>query len=154
MMTNIEYATIDKNKVLLSNFIVPLAAPIFVFCLPILDGSFGSEPIGNIIGFFFLALIFGALFWVPTIIFTLIVELFSINERTTDHHLALILLVEGVVAFVIILLIFGGAKINGHAAIALFFSISIPQLLRWWYLKYKGRMYRKAPSTQVFDHLN
>ncbi len=154
MMTNIDYSTIDKSKVLLSNFIVPLAAPIFVFCLPILDGSFGSEPIGNIVGFFFLALIFGALFWVPTIIFTLIVELFSINERTTDHHLILILAGEALAAFIIIILIFGGAKMDSDLTIALFFSITIPQLLRWWYLKYKGRMYRKAPSTQEFDHLN
>lgn len=152
-MTNINYAEINKSKVLASNFIVPLAAPLFILMLPILDQSLSTTDAGDIIPGILFSLILGAVVWLPTVLFLLMIEMVIINEKTKDKHIMFYFMIEGVLAYFIILFVFEGFGRGGDFPIALFVAITIPQLLRWWYLKHKGRMYTSAPSKNEIDQI-
>ena len=109
------------------------------------------EPIADIIRYFFLSLLFGAIFWIPTILFTLILEGALISEKTTGKQIGHILFAEGIACFCIIWAILGGVRLDYELAASLLFCITIPQLLRWWFLKHKGRMYQSALNTEEID---
>lgn len=120
-----------------SNFFIPLASPLFILFLFFTEGNFGY----GILAALFLGLIFGAIFYIPTVILTLILEAIIINPNATSKTVLLTFITEGIAAFFIIGYFMEFFSYERILLIGLFISISVPQILRWIWLITKGRMY-------------
>jgi len=147
MLKNINYNVINRTKVMTSTLFIPLAAPILLLILGIEDGvpSFTS-----LLGGFFLSLLFGAIFWIPSILGALLIEFLVIRENATEKHVAAALLLEGFIAFILIFwLVFDFGNYQPiWISVSLVLSIALPQCFRWWYLKAKNRMLMSATPKQ------
>lgn len=147
MLRNINYNTINRNKVMWSTLFVPLAAPIFIVLIGI---QTGSMDILSTVASFFLSIIFGAVFWIPTILIALLMEYLMIRENATEKHVAWTLIIEGIMAFFIIfsLIIDFETSQPFWLSVSLMLSIVLTQFMRWWYLKAKNRMFMSASPKQ------
>lgn len=147
MLNNIELSEINKNQVMVSTFIIPLAAPLFLFSAGFMNNGALDEGFGLIMGYLLISLLYGAIFWLPTILGVLVLEFLIINERSNALTVKLLMFFEGLLAFAIIWGVFGfESQLNTHLPIALLICIGIPQLLRWWYLKSKNRLFNSAKN--------
>ncbi|MEO9532232.1 MAG: hypothetical protein ABJG68_10985 [Crocinitomicaceae bacterium] len=151
MLKNIEYIEINKSKVMLSTLFVPLAAPIFLIFLTLFRDA-GTDHIffGEMVGVFFLSLLYGVIFWLPTIIVILLLEFVFIRKSTNETGVCIVLFIEGVIAFVSIWGLFGFSfRLDMELPFALGLSIILPQMFRWIYLKRRNRMFNSAKTTTI-----
>ena len=148
MLKNIEYIEINRQKVMISTWTVPFAAPLFLLALVIFrDGGLQNVGADDFIGGIFLSLIFGAIFWIPTILGIILIEFALIRKNANSKTVAISLLLEGIIAFITIWGLFGFDSSQGNDfPSALAFSIAIPQLLRWLHLNRNGRMFNAAEN--------
>ena len=141
-MNKITRNTINRKKVMISTFFIPLAIPIFLIYLFF---SIGDQN-ENILGFFFLAMFIGAIFYLPTIIGALILEAIAITPKATKNTVAIVLASEDILAFLIIGYSMEFFEYAQEALIPLSICIVLPQLMRWFWLSAKNRMYNKDTS--------
>ena len=143
MLKNINYNVINRAKVMWSTLFIPLAAPILLLLMGIQGAAFDFE---SVISGIFLSLLFGAIFWIPSILGALLIEFLMIRENATEKHVAGALFLEGLIAFILIFwLVFDfGTYQPIWISVSLVLSITLPQCFRWWYLKGKNRMLMSA----------
>jgi len=143
MLKNISYMEINRNKVMLSAFFIPLAAPILLLLLGLNTGVF---DLTSVLGGIILSLIYGAFFYIPAILGALLIEFILIREQSTEKQVLWALIIEGVLAFLLIFfLVFDFGRFSEvWVTISLFLSILLPQCFRWWYLKGKDRMFMSS----------
>lgn len=88
----------------------------------------------------------GVIVWLPSAIICLFIERIAINERTTKAHIKLLLFAEALIPFLIFMGIMGdrnGGRDHFEILITSFCILMIAQLARWFYLKRKGKLYKK-----------
>jgi len=153
MLKNIEYIEINRQKVMTSTWLVPLAAPLFlIFLVLFRDRGFDYINAGDLIGGLIFSLVYGIIFWFPTILLILLTEWITIGKTATKRTVATVLTLESIIAFITIWGIFGFSfRLDLELPFALAFSIVIPQLLRWLHLNRKERMFNAAVVKETID---
>ena len=91
-------------------------------------------------------MLIGAVVWVPSAIVCLIIERVGINERTTKSHLMQMLFLEALIPFVI----FNAIMSQGNIVVIIstFFIAMLAQLIRWFFLRHKGRMFENGELAE------
>jgi hypothetical protein len=155
MLDNIEYIEINKTKVMLSTFFIPLAAPLFlIFSAIFRDNGLANFDLGELLATIFVSLIFGAIIWIPTVMVILLLEVILIRKSANKKSVIFVLILEATIAFVTIWAVFGfSLNPNIELPLALAACIIIPQLFRWIYLKSKSRMYNSVEPKGVLDKI-
>lgn len=141
---------INRSNVMTSTFIIPLAVPLFLAFLTAWQGGPGM----GFLALLFFGMIIGAVFYIPSIIGALLIEAIIINAGSTKITVAWTLVIEGLIAFLAIGFALEFFSYDPSMLFPLVMSIAIPQLLRWFYLKARNRMYLKEFKTQVSDILD
>lgn len=141
-----KHDTINRRKVILSAFFIPLAIPLvgLIFAFNELNSHFFE----TFFAFAILGLIYGAIFWIPSVGGCMLLERLIINENTTKSQVGLIFLVEAAVAFAIIGSLFNTGFNSELMIIPIGIAIFLTQGIRWLYLIRKNRMFTtKEVST-------
>lgn len=154
MTENKALIDIHKAKVLKSVLFIPLAIPIFL--LIILLTETGGEEIGGVgaIGFLFLALIYGAIIWIPTIGLCLLIESIILSFSATKKAVLGALILEALLASTILPAIFGVVLFYDGTGVYLAVAIVVTQLIRWWYLVTNKRMFQKEADDKLSEVLD
>jgi hypothetical membrane protein len=148
MFKNIDMTEINKNKVKTSIWLILPVSSVIGILIALFNGMFDWHIF--LIPFFILT--YGAIIWIPSIIFTALLEHFSIRERSTEKTILAVFGIETTMTFVVMLLIFGS-----YTALIPFLALGMSvviQLARWYYLKHNDRMFHKAgpaESTVIID---
>lgn len=104
------------------------------------------DPMG-IIAVPILILTYGAFIWIPSMIMTVTLESIFIRERSTKITVMILFGVETFLTFIILLLLFQ-PYMDFVPLLSLGMSIVI-QFSRWFYLKYKNRLYNKVREPKI-----
>lgn len=144
---------IHKVKVYKSTLFIPLAIPLFLLVLLITKGNGDFEGLGAF-GFLFLALIYGAIIWIPTIGLCLFIEAILLSFSPTKNAVIGAFVAETILASLIIPAQFGLPVFQDEASTALAIAIVLTQLVRWWYLVSNKKMFQKEPDDKVTDVLD
>ncbi len=140
---------IDKTNVSLSIWIMLPVFMLTAFFTGVYNGDIQSA-----IGISFMVLFYSAIIWIPSMIFTAVLEQAVLNKNSTKTTVAGIFGVETAVTFIVIALVFGDFSM-AIPLLAVGLSIVI-QLLRWVFLIKTKLMYKGAPAiseqSDVLDH--
>lgn len=129
MTENNTSANVHKAKVLKSVLFIPLAIPIFLLILLVTEGGDGIDG-GGAIGFLFLALIYGAIIWIPTIGLCLLIETIALSFSTTKKAVLGAFIFEALLASTIIPSVFGFTLLDDGTGIYLTAAIILTQIGR------------------------
>lgn len=136
---------------------VPLAIPITGLFFAFSEGfGRGDSPLEAFFMFAVLGLTYGAIFWIPAVLGCFIIEAVAVGTKSTQLNVAIAFLIEWVLASAIMAGIFNEGFLD-LGAVVVAAAIGATQLLRWWYLKHKNRMYKfAAPQLQedVLDEID